>query len=93
MEVGKPIFYTKNKMAILHSELNTMKLATKRIKNLIFAELNVEFYRGKRKNKPIEKKYYFKNSKVISESKPELENYGFEYIKRTEKTVRKLIYE
>ena len=60
---------------------------------LIFAKLNVDFYRGKRKNKPIEKKYYFKNKKLISDSKPELENYGTEYIKRTEETVRIMIYE
>ncbi|NEV95035.1 hypothetical protein G3567_12900 [Psychroflexus sp. YR1-1] len=60
---------------------------------MIFAKLNVNFYRGKRKNNPIEKKYYFKNSNLISDSNPKLKNYGVEYIKETEKRVRKMIYE
>ena len=60
---------------------------------LIFAKLNVNFYRGKHKNKPIEKKYHFKNSKLISDSNPELENYGVDYLTQTERYVRKMIYE
>ena len=61
--------------------------------NLIYAKLNVDFYRGKRKNKPIEKRYYFKNSQLFSDSNSELEKYNEEYIIRTEKYVREMIYE
>ena len=60
---------------------------------LIFAKLNVDFYRGKRKNRPAEIKYYFKNSKLISKSKLELEKYGTEYIQLTEQSVRKMLYD
>ena len=60
---------------------------------LIFAKLNVNFYRGKEKNNPIEKRFYFKNSKLISESNSKSENYGEDYIMQTENYVRKMIYE
>lgn len=60
---------------------------------LIFVKLNADFYNRKRKNNPIEKKYYFKNSELIFESNPEIDNYKLEYIKQTEQTVLKMIYE
>lgn len=62
-------------------------------KELIFSKLSVKFYRGKRKDETIGKKYYFKNSKLIFESSSELENYNEKYILRTDKIVRKMIYE
>ncbi|GAA4301223.1 hypothetical protein GCM10023163_23650 [Aestuariibaculum suncheonense] len=37
MEVGRPIIYTKNKMTIFPSELNTAKLVIKHIKSLNFS--------------------------------------------------------
>lgn len=63
-----------------------------RNEQLIFVKLNVDFYNRKRKNNPIEKKYYFKNSELIFESDPEIDNYKSEYIKQTEQTVRSMIY-
>lgn len=60
---------------------------------LIYSELKVKFYRGKRKNKPIEKKYYFENSKLIFESNSEIEDYNSEYITLTEKSTREMIFE
>ncbi len=60
---------------------------------LIYTKLNVDFYNRKKRNNPIEKKYYFKNSELIFESNPEIDYYKSEYIKQTEQTVRKMIYE
>ncbi|TQI71199.1 hypothetical protein JM79_2126 [Gramella sp. Hel_I_59] len=62
-------------------------------RELIFAKLKVDFYRGKRKNKPIEKEYYYQNSKLLLETNSELKGYGEEYIKLTEKSIRQMIFQ
>ena len=58
---------------------------------LIFTSLHIDFYEGKGKHKPIEKKFYFKNSKLIYESNNDLKKYDTEYIQRTEEFVFKMI--
>ena len=62
-------------------------------RELIFAKLKVDFYRGKRKDKPVEKEYYYQNSKLILETNSETKGYGEEYIKLTEKSIRQMIYQ
>ena len=60
--------------------------------NLIFAKLSVTYYRKKYRGKSFEREYYFQNSKLIFDSKPEMEKFNVDYILLTENSTRKLIF-
>ncbi|MDX5586466.1 MAG: hypothetical protein QNK20_16390, partial [Aureibaculum sp.] len=59
---------------------------------LIFAKLNEIINRGRNKGNEIERLFYFNDDGLIYATESEKEKYA-EYIKRTEKSVRKLIYQ
>ena len=59
---------------------------------LIFAKLNVTINRGQNKGNQTERLFYFNNSDLIYATESDKEKYA-EYINRTEKSVRKMIYE
>ncbi len=86
--VTKPIRLIYNE--VLDETYKTFKFYYEK-GELIFTSLNIDFYKGKLKHKPIEKKFYFKNSKLIYESNNELKKYDTEYIQRTEEIVFKMI--
>ena len=59
---------------------------------LIYAKLTETITRGKNKGKITERKFYYQNSELIYTTESEKEKYS-EYIKRTEKSVREMIYQ
>ena len=60
---------------------------------LIYINLNVTYYRRKKRNKPFERKLYFKDSKLIFDSNPKIKDYDIKNILETEETTRKIIFE